>query len=81
MANGTVFQTGANSCGAGHNGVYTVSSNTWTEAPDFPGTFDIADGPAALEVNGNVLMFASPGYGRHRRPNVRVERQHPDRSR
>ncbi len=35
--------------------------NTWTEAPDFPGTFDVADGPAALEVNGNVLVFASPG--------------------
>ncbi|MFZ0794492.1 MAG: hypothetical protein WAM65_12005 [Candidatus Korobacteraceae bacterium] len=61
MANGTVFQTGANSCGAGHNGVYNVSSGTWTEAPDFPGTFDIADGPGALEVNGNVLVFASPG--------------------
>jgi hypothetical protein len=61
MPNGTVFQTGANSCAASHNGIYTVSSNSWTEAPDFPGTFDIADGPAALEVNGNVLMFASPG--------------------
>lgn len=61
MPNGTLLQTGANSCAAGHNGVYTVSSNSWTEAPDFPGSFDIADGPAALEVNGNVLMFASPG--------------------
>ncbi len=61
MPNGTVFQTGANSCAAGHNGSYNVSSGTWTEAPDFPGTFDIADGPAALEVNGNVIMFASPG--------------------
>ncbi|MFZ0794057.1 MAG: hypothetical protein WAM65_09815 [Candidatus Korobacteraceae bacterium] len=63
MANGTVFQAGANTCAAGHNGVYTVSSNSWTEAPDFPGAFNIADGPAALETNGNVLMFASPGYG------------------
>jgi hypothetical protein len=61
MPNGTVFQTGANSCGAGHNGYYTVSNGTWTEAPDFPGTFDVADGPAALEVNGNVIVFASPG--------------------
>jgi len=61
MPNGTVFQTGANSCAAGHNGVYTYATNTWTEAPDFPGTFDIADGPAALETNGNVLTFASPG--------------------
>ena len=38
-----------------------MSSGTWQAGPDFPGSFDIADGPAALEVNGNVLMFASPG--------------------
>ena len=63
MPNGNVFQTGANSCGAGHTGIYNVSSNSWTEGPDFPGSFDIADGPAALEINGNVLMFASPGFG------------------
>ena len=61
MPNGTVFQTGANRCAAGHNGVYTVSSNSWTEAPDFPSNLDIADGPAALEVNGNVLAMTSPG--------------------
>jgi len=61
MPNGTVYQTGANSCAAGHTGVYTVSTNSWTAGPDFPGSFDIADGPAALEVNGNVLMFATPG--------------------
>ncbi|HLI64068.1 MAG TPA: hypothetical protein VKV05_11755 [Terriglobales bacterium] len=61
MPNGTVFQAGANSCAAGHTGIYTVSSGTWQAGPDFPGTFDIADGPAALEVNGNVMMFASPG--------------------
>jgi hypothetical protein len=61
MPNGTVLQTGANSCAAGHNAVYTVSSNSWVAAPDFPDDLDIADGPAALEVNGNVLMMASPG--------------------
>ncbi len=61
MPNGTMFQTGANSCGAGHTGIYSVSGGTWTEGPDFPGTFDIADGPAALEINGKVLSFASPG--------------------
>jgi hypothetical protein len=61
MANGTVFQTGANSCGAGHNGIYTLSTQTWTAAPDFPGVKDMADAPAALETNGNVLMFASDG--------------------
>jgi hypothetical protein len=61
MPSGTVFQAGANSCAAGHTGVYTVSSGTWAAGPDFPDSFDIADGPAALEINGNVMMFASPG--------------------
>ena len=61
MPNGTVLQTGANSCAAGHNAVYTVSSNSWTTAPDFPSNLDIADGPGALEVNGNVLVMTSPG--------------------
>jgi hypothetical protein len=63
MPNGTVYATGANTAGAGHTAVYTWSNNTWVAGPDFPGTFDIADGPAALEVNGNVLMMASPGFG------------------
>lgn len=61
MANGTVFATGANGCAAGHNAIYNVSAGTWTAGPDFPGNYDIADGPAALETNGNVLMMASPG--------------------
>ncbi len=63
MPNGTVFQTGANTCAAGHTGTYTPGTNSWVAGPDFPGSFDIADGPAALEVNGNVMMFASPGFG------------------
>ncbi len=61
MPNGTVFATGANSCGAGHTAIYNVSTSSWTAGPDFPGTLDIADGPAALETNGNVLMMTSPG--------------------
>lgn len=61
MPNGTVYATGANGCGAGHTAVYHISSGTWTAGPDFPGTYDIADGPAALETNGKVLMMASPG--------------------
>jgi hypothetical protein len=61
MPNGTVLQTGANGCAAGHNGIYNVTSNSWTEAPDFPDDLDIADGPAALERNGNVLLMTSPG--------------------
>ncbi len=57
---GTVFYTGANRCGAGHTAIYDSDSGVWTAGPDFPGTLDIADGPAALEPNGMVLMMASP---------------------
>jgi hypothetical protein len=63
MPNGTVFQAGANSCAAGHTGVYTVSTNSWTAGPDFSGSLDAADAPGALEVNGNVMVFVSPGFG------------------
>ena len=60
---GTVFATGANSCGAGHTAVYNSYSKKWAVGPDFPNGLDIADGPAALEPNGRVLMMASPGFG------------------
>jgi len=59
--NGTVFATGANSCGAGHTAIYQASNNTWTAGPDFPHDEDIADGPAALLPDGNVLVDTSPG--------------------
>ncbi|RUL75909.1 choice-of-anchor D domain-containing protein [Dyella choica] len=58
---GTVFATGANSCGAGHTAIYNTATGKWTAGPDFPNGLDIADGPAAVETNGNVLMMASPG--------------------
>jgi len=57
---GTVFATGANSCAAGHNAIYNVSAASWTAGPDFPDDLDIADGPAALLPDGNVLMMTSP---------------------
>ena len=56
---GTVFYTGANRCGAGHTAVYNSNTGVWTAGPDFPDSLDIADGPAALEPNGKVLMMAS----------------------
>jgi hypothetical protein len=56
---GTVFYTGSNACGAGHTAVYNSQSGTWTAGPDFPGTYNIADGPAALEPNGQVIVMAS----------------------
>jgi len=61
MANGTVFYAGARGCGPGHTAVYTPGSDSWVAGPDFPGQFDVADGPSALETNGNVIVFASPG--------------------
>jgi len=57
---GTVFATGGNTCGAGHTAIYNSHTGTWTVGPDFPGVYNVDDGPAALEPNGNVLIFASP---------------------
>ena len=61
---GTVFATGA----SGATAIYTPGANgavgTWTQGPSFPKSggaqLDIADGPAALLPNGDVLCFASP---------------------
>lgn len=58
---GTVFYTASNACGAGHTAVYDSNAGTWTPGPDFPNSLDIADGPAALLPNGNVLVDTSPG--------------------
>ncbi len=58
---GTVFATGANGDGAGHTSVYNTANGTWTPGPDFPDGLDVADGPAALLPDGNVLVSASPG--------------------
>lgn len=64
---GTVFATGA----TGHTAIYSPSPvptapGTWRSGPDFPdiageGQFDVADGPASLLPDGNVLVAASPG--------------------
>jgi hypothetical protein len=59
---GTVFATGANSCGAGHTAIYDSNTGTWKAGPDFPDKLNIADGPAALETNGKVVMMASPDF-------------------
>lgn len=59
--NGTVFYTGANSCGAGHTAIYNSYKGTWTAGPDFPDALDIADGPASILPDGHVLVMTSPG--------------------
>ena len=57
---GTVFYTGSNTCAEGHTAIYNSRSGTWRAGPDFPSTFNIADGPAALEPSGHVIVMASP---------------------
>ena len=64
---GTVFQTGANTAnGPGQTAIFDDGTFTWAAGPSFtcagcPNNLDIADGPAALLPNGNVLMMTSPG--------------------
>jgi hypothetical protein len=66
LPNGKVVAFGA----TGHNAIYTVGASptdtgSWASIPDFPivggQQLDIADGPACLLPNGNVLCGASPG--------------------
>jgi hypothetical protein len=62
--NGTVFALGAN----GNTAILTLPSygmpgpGTWSKGPVFtPAGLDVADGPAALLPDGNVLVDTSPG--------------------
>jgi hypothetical protein len=60
---GVVIQFGANS----NTAVFTVpnifsSSGSWAPGPSFPSPEEVADGPAALLPNGNVLVQTSIGF-------------------
>jgi hypothetical protein len=59
--NGQVFVMGA----GGRTALYNPSTHTWAAGPNFPviggRQLDVADGPAALLVNGDVIVAASPG--------------------
>jgi hypothetical protein len=62
MPNGNVFATGATS----NTAIYNSGTATWSVGPTLPpnlvqgpGDLGIADGPAALLPNGNVLVAAS----------------------
>ncbi len=60
LPNGLVYQL----CGTAHTFVYNPLNGHWTTAPDVPavdGSLDIADGPAVVLPDGNVLFQASPG--------------------
>jgi hypothetical protein len=54
---GTVFATGATP----NTAIYNSTTGVWTAGPTFPSSLDVADGPAALLPNGNVLVDTSPG--------------------
>jgi hypothetical protein len=44
-----------------HTSVYNTTTGTWTQGPDYPGGDDMADGPASILPDGNVLVYTSPG--------------------
>ena len=60
---GTVFYSGANGAPGqpAHTAIYDTNTKKWTAGPDFPDDLGVADGPAALLPNGNVLVQTSPG--------------------
>ena len=58
---GTVFAMGANGGGAGHTAIFNTKTAKWAAGPDFPGGNDMADAPAAMLPDGNVLCETSPG--------------------
>ena len=59
--------TGCTSPAADPTAIYDSSSNSWSSGPNIPAIsgqhFDLADAPAALLPDGNILFAASPGYG------------------
>jgi hypothetical protein len=59
---GTVFAMGANGTGgAGHTAIFNTKTSKWKAGPDFPNLNDMADAPAAVLPDGNILCEVSPG--------------------
>ncbi len=59
---GSVFAMGANGDGAaGHTAIYNTATGKWAAGPDFPNGNDMADAPAAVLPDGNILAETSPG--------------------
>jgi len=54
---GTVFYAGATT----NNATYNTATGVWAAAPSFGSGLDMADAPAALLPDGNVLLDTSPG--------------------
>jgi hypothetical protein len=62
---GTVFAAGAAPPSTpGHTAIYNTKTKTWKAGPDFPLVNGVAlacdDAPAALEINGNVIVMTAP---------------------
>jgi hypothetical protein len=62
---GTVFAAGAAPSGSsGHTAIYNTTTKTWKKGPDFPKVNGAGvacdDAPSAVEINGNVIVMASP---------------------
>src|SRR5580700_9571861 len=57
---GTVFAMGANGNGAGHTAIFNTKTEKWAAGPDFPNNDDMADAPAAVLPDGNILCETSP---------------------
>jgi hypothetical protein len=59
---GSVFAMGANGDGpAGHTAIFNTKTGKWAVGPDFPNGNDMADAPAAVLPDGNILCETSPG--------------------
>jgi hypothetical protein len=58
--------TGCTSPPADPTAIYTASNNSWIQGPDVPAIsgsyYTLADAPAAILPNGNILFAASPGF-------------------
>jgi hypothetical protein len=47
-----------------HNSIYNTATGTWAATADFPAGNDMADAPAAILPDSNILCFTSPGVFR-----------------
>ena len=62
---GTVVAFGGTTSGVANTAIYNSSTGTWSAGPALPvigaADYNLADAPAALLNNGNILFAASPG--------------------
>ena len=61
--NGTVIATGFFFNDTATTEIYTTTTGKWSKGPDFPNSDAANDAPAALEINGKVVIEASPFSG------------------